>query len=409
MRRRTTATRPTHGELRVFVVGGGPRFLSGISYYTSRLIVELSERYQVSGVLARRLVPKRLYPGSRRVGANLTASSYPSGTPVIECLDWYWGIGLVRALRFLKRQQPDVIILQWWTGALLHTYLVLALAARRSGARVVIEFHEVQDTGELGLPLVERYVDALMPRLIALTDAAVIHSESDRLPVGRRHKLGNRPVVVIHHGPYDHHAPVSSIPGDSERNVDAFHLLYFGVIRPFKGVEDLIRAFDMLSVQEAARIRLTVVGETWENWTLPSELIASSRYSDRITFVNRYVSDAELAHFLADADGIALPYHRSSASGPLHTAMSLGLPVIVTTVGGLPEAASGYEGAVFVPPMNPAAIREAIIRTARSRGKRYEDPHSWNHTRQGFSNLFDQIGLTQPSSAIAASKVEEVP
>ncbi len=55
---------------------------------------------------------------------------------------------------FLRRQRPDTIVLQWWTGTVFHSYLALALLARALGARVVIEFHEVQDTGEIRLPLV---------------------------------------------------------------------------------------------------------------------------------------------------------------------------------------------------------------------------------------------------------------
>ncbi len=73
------------------------------------------------------------------------------------------------------------------------------------------------------------------------------------------------------------------------------------------------------------RFRLTVVGETWENWTLPAELIAASPHGERISFVNRYVSDAEAAAFYAAADAVVLPYRRGSASGPLQIAMSHGV------------------------------------------------------------------------------------
>jgi glycosyltransferase involved in cell wall biosynthesis len=69
-----------------------------------------------------------------------------------------------------------------------------------------------------------------------------------------------------------------------------------------------------------------VVGETWEGWTLPGEQIARSPRRDRITFVNRYVSDEELDGYLRGADAVVLPYLRSSLSGPLHVAMGYGLP-----------------------------------------------------------------------------------
>jgi hypothetical protein len=72
-----------------------------------------------------------------------------------------------------------------------------------------------------------------------------------------------------------------------------------------------------------------------------------------------YVSDEELAAYVARADAIVLPYHRSSQSGPLHIALTAGLPVIVTAVGGLVEVVRDYAGAVLVPPQDPLALREA--------------------------------------------------
>ena len=109
-----------------------------------------------------------------------------------------------------------------------------------------------------------------------------------------------------------------------------------------------------------------MVGETWEGWTLPAELIAASPAADRITLVNRYVTDAEVDRFFAEADVVVLPYRRSSASGPLHIAMSHGLPVVVTAVGGLVEAAEHYSGTVFVP--GRRAGRPGVGRSSGRRG-----------------------------------------
>jgi glycosyltransferase involved in cell wall biosynthesis len=169
------------------------------------------------------------------------------------------------------------------------------------------------------------------------------------------------------------------------------NLLFFGVIRPFKGLEDLITAFDMIPEDQISNYSLTVVGETWEGWTLPEKLIAESRYKNRITFENRYVTDEELAEFLAAADAVVLPYHRSSASGPLHTAMSWGLPVVVTHVGGLPEAVAGYEGAILVPPKDPLALRKALGKVIKLRGKRFTGPQSWEQTVTLYNALFDSL------------------
>jgi glycosyltransferase involved in cell wall biosynthesis len=374
------------------------------------------------------------YPGAGRVGADVTDAAYPARMPVYDGVDWCWGRSMRGAIEFIDRQRPDVVILQWWTGAVLHSYLRLAGYAARRGTRIIVEWHETQDVGEAGLPGTRRYVGALMPWLLAWSAAHVVHSEFDLRAIASAYPLGIAPVRVIRHGPYDHlsravvsqggdglpgwgadlpHGGQSSIPPGAAHpprppapDGGPLRLLYLGLVRPFKGVEDLVEAFSGLDREQAERFRLTIVGETWEGWTAPAEAIARSRHADLIERVDRYVTDAELAAYFGQADAVALPYHRSSASGPLQIAMSAGLPVVVTAVGGLVEAVRDYQGALLVPPRDPAALRVALLALPGLRGKRYPDPHSWESTAEAFTSLMNEISggavLPSASSAVAA-------
>ena len=384
--------RPTTGETRrkVMLVGSSSYFLSGISYYTHRLALALDTTNDVSVVLMRRLIPTRLYPGRRRVGQTLAAFAYPPEMTVHDGIDW-WGRGLGRAIALIVRERPCVLVLQWWTGAVLHNFLILAVAARAVRASVIIEFHEAQDTGEMAVRGAQGYVDRVFPLLLRLAAGVVVHSEFDRELVQSRLAVDRQVAEVIPHGPYDEGArPDPTVlrradTGDRE-------ILWFGVIRPYKGLEDLVEAFDLLDAHEVANLRLTVVGETWEGWTRPIEAVAESRYASRISLVNRYVTDQELAGYLARAHAVALPYRRSSSSGPLAMAMAHGLPVIVSEVGGLVEAARDYEGAVFVAPGDVKALAEAIRAVVAETGEHhYTPPTSWDETEQGFARLFQRL------------------
>lgn len=393
------ASRPADGQadaasqrqataMNICVVGSGSRFLSGISYYTNRLVHALAQEHRVSAILIRRLLPARFYPGRDRVGKALAEFTYPPGTEVFDGIDWYWGRSIIQALRFLSRRRPDVLILQWWSGTVLHSYLLLAWFARIRGARVVMEFHEVLDTGEMAIPGVKLYVGSLVPLLVRMTHGFIVHNEFDRAALEEHYGLAGKPVAIVPHGPYNQYTDTERVVREDD---GICRLLYFGVIRPFKGVEDIITAFDSMNEQEAARFHLTVVGETWEGWTLPAEMIAASPHRDRIDFVNRYVADEEVQGFFAAADAAVLPYHRSSTSGPLHLAMASGLPVIVTSVGGLVEAADGYGGRLSVEPRRPDQIRAALQRAWELRGERFADPHSWERTLERYDALFAQI------------------
>jgi glycosyltransferase involved in cell wall biosynthesis len=381
---------------RVVVIGSGWLFASGISHYTCLLSSALAEEYDVGALLMRRLVPRRLYPGRDHVGAAVAnAVVYPPDVEVYDGVDWYWGPSLTNALRYLDRQHPTVLILQWWTGAVLHTYLRLARYAAQRGARIILEWHEGQDVGEAALPGARRYVRALMPRLLALVDAHVVHSDYDLQAIPAAYSLGDALVRVMPHGPYNHLAQSRADTVDPVAR-GPFQLLYLGVIRPFKGVEDLVAAFSALDRDQANRFRLSVIGETWEGWTTPDKAIARSPHADLIERVDRYVTDAELTAYFEQADAVVLPYHRSSSSGPLQIAMSAGLPVVVTAVGGLVEAVQDYPGALLVPPRDPTALRDALLQLLERRGRRYPDPHSWQRTVRAYRALMDQLRQAEP-------------
>lgn len=383
---------------RVVVIGSGGLFASGISHYTYLLSSALADEYDVGALLMRRLVPRRLYPGRDHVGAAVAnAVVYPPNVQVYDGVDWYWGSSLTNALRYLDRLRPTVVILEWWTGAVLHTYLRLARYAARRGARIIMEWHEGQDVGEAALPGTRRYVRTLMPRLLSVVDAHVVHSSYDLQAIPAAYSLGDSILRVMPHGPYDHVVQSVTVPvGDGTDT--PFQLLYIGVVRPFKGVEDLVAAFSSLDRNQASRFRLSIVGETWEGWKAPDEAIAHSPHADLIERVDRYVTDAELAAYVARADAVVLPYHRSSLSGPLHIAMTAGLPVVVTAVGGLVEVVQEYDGAVLVPPRDPAALRDALLQLLARRGMRYDNPHSWQRTLDTYRALINQLHTVEPRS-----------
>jgi glycosyltransferase involved in cell wall biosynthesis len=381
---------------KVLVVGAGTRLLSAMSYYTIRLTNALASRFPVAIVPMRQLIPTFLYPGRSRVGTTSTRLRYDPSVTVLPGIDWFWGLNLVRDLNRIRRWRPQVVIFEWWTGTVLHTYLVLGLLAKLLGTTVVVEFHEVLDTGEERIPLARAWVRLMGRAFFRMADAFVVHSDVDRGPVELRYRLAGRPCAVIGHGPNDHHstaglgataAPVV----ERAAPADCVNILFFGIIRPYKGLEDLVRAFDLLDDDEVEGYWLTIVGETWEGWTLPIELVESSRHRSRITLINRFVSDDEVVGHFANADAVALPYHRSSASSPASVAMSNGLPLVITAVGGLPAAVADYDGAILVPPRDPAALIEVIRRLPAVHGQRYANPHTWDRTVDDFTSLFEHV------------------
>jgi glycosyltransferase involved in cell wall biosynthesis len=384
------------------IVGPGDRFLSGVSYYTALLASALAERGPVAMLLLRRLCPRAFYPGRARVGCTDGALALPE-VPIFNGLDWFWGSSALGAWRFWRRTRPRVVILQWWTGTVLHSYVTLAWLAKRAGARLVVEFHEVQDVGEARLPLVSRYTRAGMRFLLGGADAVVVHSEFDRRELRETYpQLADLPIEVIPQGPYAHHVQFADADASRREGISSRHhpprpgepvrLLTFGVVRPYKGHAELAAAVRLLA-KSGLDVHVSVVGEVWQGYRQPLEELAAILPPDRLTVVDRYVADVEVPAFFAAAHLVVLPYRRSSASGPLHIAMSGGLPVVTTSVGGLVEATAGYTGAVLVPPCDPAALAEGIRTALPLVDRVHADQHSWARSAERYAALLDRIDV----------------
>jgi hypothetical protein len=239
------------GSRRVIcLVGPGFRFTSGVSYYTCRLANALADQHDVSVIQMRQLLPRRLYPGWRRVGQPRARMSYSPQSRVYDGLNWWWGRSLIKALAFMRLRPPEMLVLQWWSATVLHSYLILALTGRLLGARVVLELHEMQDTGELRLAPARWYGQHGLRLLLRLCHGCVVHSAADRDALLAKHDLGKTRVGVAPHGPFDQYRPaVEQRPlGDSviatvreAPRPDVVNLLYFGTIRPYKGLADRCR------------------------------------------------------------------------------------------------------------------------------------------------------------------------
>jgi len=386
-------TEEPRSGVKVCIVGSGTTFVSGISYYTYFLGCALKQRYDVVAILMRHLIPRRWYPGGQRVGDNVMDYDLAAEMPTFDGVDWWGWPSVPRALSFLRAHRPQVVILQWWSSSVLPWYLLLARQALRRKAVVVVELHEDLDTGEARIPFVGWFARRGLKTLCQWASMLVVHSTWDRDRMSASLGISPAHFRVIPHGPY----PISEAPaGEAAGSAGPptrceppeLTVLFFGTIRPYKGLEHLIEAFEQVRRDLALPWKLVVVGETWEGWTLPIELIERSPYRADIELVNRYVTDQEAASYFGRADVVALPYLRSSASGPLAITQACGLPVVLTAVGGLVEAAAGYSGAVLVEPGNPDDLAKGLLAAADLRGDTHSAPVSWQAVAQSYADIF---------------------
>ncbi|HWF53393.1 MAG TPA: glycosyltransferase family 4 protein [Solirubrobacteraceae bacterium] len=196
---------------------------------------------------------------------------------------------------------------------------------------------------------------AAQRRLLRAVDAVIAHSEYGRARLVDGLGIDPDKVHVIRHGAFEHltrlpaPAPLPPELAGAERPV----ALFFGLLRPYKGLDTLLRAWRVLD----AEAELWVVGRPMMDLA-PLRALAT----ETVRFVPRFVADEELPALFRGADLIVLPYARTERfdmSGVIAAALAFGKPVVVSEIGGFSELRS--TGAVsLVPPGDATALAVAL-------------------------------------------------
>jgi len=388
------------GGRRVCVVGASKRFFSGLTTHTIFLANALAQRNQVSVILLRNLLPRFLYPGRGHIGQTNYLVDFNPEIAVYEGMDWNSPGSWYGAYRFLKRHRPDAIIMLWWTSSVAHMELFVAVANRmKIKTKLILEMHEVVDPLEESILPIRLY-SRLAGRMIMKRAAAfTTQSSSAKNQVAQIYKLDERRIFVVPVGLYQDYKRVSD-KNTSKKELgieEEFVILYFGMIRKYKGVSYLVEAFNRLPHDAVQQARLVIAGEDWGDETSLASMIDSSPYKGQITYKPEFVPDALIPKYFSAADVVVLPYLRTAGSGVANIALAYGKPIITSELETMRECLEDYEGAMFTPVGDSATIAEKLkeIYTQYKSGKPmlYNPPqNTWDEIARQYEQIIEQIG-----------------
>jgi glycosyltransferase involved in cell wall biosynthesis len=288
-----------------------------------------------------------------------------------------------KTARFIQKEAPDVLVMQWWVPYWAPTFASIALWVRRfTSSKVLFICHNV-------LPHERGGFDKLLAKLtLRQGHFFIVHSEKDfkELKTLLPNAIIQKTVLPI----YD--AFVSwKIRGDEAKGmlgIDGNTLLFFGLVREYKGLKYLLSA--MPKVIERMKAHLLIVGEFWEDKKHYLEMIKGLGISSYVSIVDKYVPNEELGLYFSAADVVVLPYVDSTQSAVIQLAYGFEKPIITTDVGGLAEVVKDGETGLIVPSRDSMALAEAIVRyferglgslfTANIRARK--ERFSWDKLRQ---------------------------
>ena len=234
-------------------------------------------------------------------------------------------------------------------------------------------------------------------RALERMDAVIALSEHGARRLRDDAGLDPRRVHVIPHGALDY---LTRLPEEADlpselAGAEGPVILCFGLIRPYKGVDVLLRAF-----AELAGAELWVVGRPL-GVDLDDLRTLASAARGPVRFVPRFVPDAEVPAIMRRADIVVLPYRDADQSGVLYTALAFGKPIVASAVGGFEEVLGEHGAGRLVPPDEPEALASALRDLLDADAERTRlgaaalaaaaGPYSWDTVAQRTLDLYRDL------------------
>ncbi len=286
-------------------------------------------------------------------------------------------------LRFRRRADADVLHYQWLTLPALDAMLLPPARPRVMTAHYILP------------PEPSRRQLTSARRAFGAMDAVVAHSEHGARRL--REQLGLDPdrVRAIHHGAFDY---LTRLPEEKPlppelQGAEGPVILFFGLLRPYKGIDTLLEAFRRVDGAE-----LWIVGNPRMD-VEPLRRLADEA-PGRVRFLTRFVEDAEIPAIMRRADMVALPYRDAEHSGVLYAALAFGKPLVLSAVGGFPEFAE-RGAARLVGPGDPAALAVVLAELIEDDAARAElgaaaaaaasGAYSWDEAARQTIALYEEL------------------
>ena len=343
--------------MRIVLAGTAYPLRGGIAHYIALLYKKLQEKGHDVRVLSfKKQYPSFLFPGKTQKdeGAELIPMETAPLLNSMQPISW------LRAFFWIKRVKPDLILFKYWMPFFAPCYAFLAFLTRKLLHVPVLYLCDNI------IPHERKIGDHILSRLgLRFVDFFIVQSKSVRDDL-----LFFRPDAVYKEVPHPVYELFPQIVPKNEAkkklNISSRRvLLYFGYIRAYKGLPFLIEA--MAELVKHLQVTLLVCGEFYEGRDYAFHMIDRLGLKECVTIYDRFIPNEDVALYFCAADLVVLPYVSATQSGIVQVAYHYNKPVVITNVGGLPEVVPNGRTGYVVPPEDPSALAEAVLRFYREK------------------------------------------
>ena len=375
--------------MQIALISVAPPYRGGISKHTSILIEKLSNAHSVDLINYSRQYPDFLFPGKSQY-LDDEMVHYPSNRWIdsINPISWF------KTGNRLARKKYDLIIFRFWNPFFAPALGTIASVIKKKSLNTKLISLCDNILPHDKTPLVHFFTSYLFHKL----DGHLVQSSQTEKEL---HEIIKMPIYEKRF-----HPVFNTFPNKVEKNTarkklgleGKYIILYFGIIREYKGFDILLRAIAELK-RKKTDFHLLAAGECYGNVDKYTDLISDLGISDYITWHNRYIPDEDVAIYFSAADVAALPYRSASQSGITQIAYYYDLPVIVTKVGGLPEIVDEGKSGFIIKPENPIELASVLAKNLDDQRlnemggyiQNYKQKFSWDNFVDGIESIYSRL------------------
>jgi glycosyltransferase involved in cell wall biosynthesis len=322
----------------------------GIAHSTALLYRHLAKQHNVRIITFSRLYPELLFPGTSQKETGLNPAAV-TAEPLIDSLNPFsW----IRAARRITSAKPEVVIFKYWHPFFALCYATIVSIIRlNTNSRILFICDNILPHEPFpGSRLLTRLAFRSIHSFIVLS--STVRNELLRLQPGAQYRLVAHPLYELFTGSMSKTAARKRL-GITDSQV----LLFFGLVRKYKGLDVLLKALPI--ILQHLNLRLLVVGEFYEDEDRYKEQLRRSGCEHAVTIVPDYIPADQVGLYFCACDAVVLPYRSATQSGIVQIAYQFDKPVITTDVGGLAEAVEHGSTGYVVPPENPNRLADAVL------------------------------------------------
>lgn len=319
-------------------------YRGGISQFSGEFAQEIEKSSELQIINYRRQYPSLLFPGTSQFVEEYKEKTFKSGLDSINPFSY------LMVAKKINNLNVDLFISAYWMSFFALSIGTVARLLNRNTKRIGL-VHNL-------IPHEPSVLDRLLtPYFIKSHDGFVVLSESVKSDILKISPKAS--VLVLFHPLYNQFgARIDRQLACDQLKVHSSNknILFFGLIRDYKGLDTLLKSFSLLPDDYF----LIIAGECYGSFDKYDSMIRELGLVNRVKIDRKFIPDQDVSVYFSASDVVVLPYKSATQSGVTAVAHHFGVPVVATNVGGLKESIEHMENGIITENNTPESLSESI-------------------------------------------------